>query len=532
MLVLSCLILSSLLVSLKSRKQLVVSILSILSVIPAFIILKPKELTFDFGSLEGLIITAVLISPLILGLIILITHLLICKRHSVTIQKQDDDKSIRPILWHFMITGIIGIIAALTPFLLYFYRVAGYRMPTSFIWNDRIRPDIHWWCIALYIILAAVTIIICYWQSVRSRLAKRIPLQELFCMTALFLGMAFFIRIGVIEKPREFIRAVICLNRDTGKIVWICEGLKGQKRGRIRTVTYASSTPVTDGERIYGYFGEDGLICVNLNGKILWKKTEPLFRSQFSLGTSPVVQDNILIIVSDVRESETFHSSIMAFDGISGKLLWKKERKSHDLYATYNTPLIKTLNGRQVVIVHGWYDMKGYDLQTGQELWCYPMLHEGKHLVASLIHDIERIYVVGAKQIRALDLSKLGTDSDPLVWSKQIIGEKSSTPAVADGLMFLVTENGVAFCLEAKTGEILWRKRLKGRYFSSVVTVENKVLFTNESGQTTIVAIDKEFQQLAKNTLNESIYASFAPVGSQLFVRTSKYLYCIQEDKR
>jgi outer membrane protein assembly factor BamB len=405
-------------------------------------------------------------------------------------------------------------------------------MPTSFIWNDRIRPDINWWCIALYIILVAVTIIVCYWRLVRGRLAKRFPLQELFFITALSLGIAFFIRIGVIEKPKEFTRAVICLNRNTGEIVWTCEGLTGQKRGRIRTVTYASATPATDGERIYGYFGEDGLICVDLDGEILWKKTEPLFESQFSLGTSPVVQDNILIIVSDVRESENFLSSITAFDCVSGKRLWKKERKSHNDYAAYNTPLIKTLNGRQIVIVHGWYDIKGYDLQTGQELWCYPMNHGGRHLVASLSFDTERIYVVGVKQIRALDLSKLGTGSDPLVWSKSIAGEKSSTPVVANELMFLVTENGTAFCLEAQTGEILWKERLKGRYFSSVVTIGNKVLFTNTSGQTTIAAVDAEFRQLTKNTLNESVYASFAPVGNQLFARTSKYLYCIQEDER
>jgi outer membrane protein assembly factor BamB len=103
---------------------------------------------------------------------------------------------------------------------------------------------------------------------------------------------------------------------------------------------------------------------------------------------------------------------------------------------------------------------------------------------------------------------------------------------MVDGLMFLVTETGMAFCLEAKTGEILWKKRLKGRYYSSVIMIGNQVLFTNEYGQTTIVAVSREFRQLAENTLDESVYASFAPLGNQLFVRTTKYLYCIQEDKQ
>jgi len=157
------------------------------------------------------------------------------------------------------------------------------------------------------------------------------------------------------------------------------------------------------------------------------------------------------------------------------------------------------------------------------------MTHEGNHLVASLVSDAECLYVIGTRQIKALDLSKLGTGSDPLVWTRLIAGEKSSTPVVVDGLMFLVMETGTAFCLDAKTGEVLWKKRLRGRYYSSVVTMGNQVLFTNESGQTTIVAIDKEFRQLARNTLDESVYASFAPMGNQLFVRTHRYLYCIQE---
>lgn len=531
MLVLSCLMLSLLYVPLKSRQQLVASLLSCAYSIAVFITLKHKGFVFAFGSLEGLIIIAALLSPLFFGLILLTAHFLSRRWQSPMIQAQDDTRPTRPIIWHFMIMGSLGFIAALTPFFLLLYRAAGYQMPDSFIWDDLVRPDISWWCIGFYIILVVVTITGCYWKTVRGRVAKRFPLQAVFFAAALSLGAAFFIRIGFVEKPKEFIRAIVSLSRDSGEILWISEGLVGQQRGRSRTVTYASATPVTDGERIYGYFGEDGLICVSPKGELFWKKTEPLFQSKFGLGTSPVVKDNVLIIVSDVRESENFLSSITVFDCVSGKRIWKKERKSHNVDAAYSTPLVKSLNGRQVVIVHGWYDIKGYDLKTGQEVWSYPMTHEGKHLVASLVFDIERLYVVGAKQIRALELSKLGTDSDPLVWSRPIAGEKSSTPVVIGGLMFLVTEPGMAFCVDAQTGEILWKKRLKGRYYSSVIMMGNQVLFTNEYGQTTIVAVSREFRQLAENTLDESVYASFAPVGSQLFVRTTKYLYCIQEDK-
>ena len=531
MLVLCCLALSPLLVPLKSRQQLLTSLLSLTFTVPAFIAFKHKGLVFAFGSLEDLIVTVALVLPLVFGFTLLTAYFLSGKRQSAMIESRDDAGQRRPVILHFVLTGSIGLVVALMPFFLLLYRAARYEMSDSLISYDRIKPNVNWWCIAFYVVIVLVTITGCFRKSARSGDRKKLPLQGVFFVTALALGAVFFIRISLVERPKEFVRAVICLNRDNGEILWTCEGLVGQAKARGRTVTHASATPVTDGERIYGYFGVDGLMCVSPEGELLWKKTEPMFYSKYGAGTSPVAKDNVLIVVSDVRKPEKSLSSIIAFDCITGEPLWKKERKSHKAYAAYGTPLIKSLNGRQVVIVHGWHDIKGYDLKTGQELWSYPMTHEGRHLVASLVSDAEHLYVMGAKQVRALDLSKLGTGSDPLLWSRTIAGEKGSTPAVAGGLLFLVTESGVAFCLEARTGRTLWEKRLGGRYYSCVVTMGDQALFTNESGQTTIVAIDKEFRQLAKNSLDEPIYASFALVGDQLFVRTAKYLYCIQAGK-
>ena len=153
----------------------------------------------------------------------------------------------------------------------------------------------------------------------------------------------------------------------------------------------------------------------------------------------------------------------------------------------------------------------------------------GKLLVASPVCDVDRVYAIDAKHVRAFDLSPLGGGSDPMLWSTSVPGEKGSTPVVVDGLMFLVAENGMALCLDAESGEILWKTRLKGRYFSSVIATGDRVLFNNEIGQTSVVAIDREFRLLATNLLKGSIYASIAPVEHQLFVRTTEYLYSISE---
>jgi len=371
----------------------------------------------------------------------------------------------------------------------------------------------------------------CRWKPIRGKWTIKFASQKSFFIISVLLGIAFFVRSGYIDE-NEFINTVVCVGRNSSRILWTCEGLVGHTElQNSRTVTHASATPVTDGKYVFGYFGKDGLMCIKADGKLLWKKTEHFFDSKYGAATSPVLKDNILIIGSDVAESSAMPSSITAFDCVSGHPLWKKQRKSHTDFATYGTPLVRTVEGRQVAIVQGWYDIKGYDFHSGRELWSYPLIHEGNHLVASLTSDSRCLYVTGARKVIALDISRLRICNDPLLWSAPILGEKSSTPVVVNGLLFLITEAGVAYCLEAQTGQVLWKKRLNGRYYSSVITIGDKVLFTNESGQTTVVAIDKDFQELARNVLGEPIYASLAPVGNQLFVRTNRHLYCIQESR-
>jgi len=238
-----------------------------------------------------------------------------------------------------------------------------------------------------------------------------------------------------------------------------------------------------------------------------------------------------VIIVSDVMACDDLSSSITAFEGSSGQPLWQKTRESDREYATYNTPTMVSLNGRDIVVVHGWKGIQGYDIETGQELWSYDMDHAGKHLVAGMVCDEDRLYVIGAKRVVALKLSELATGAEPLAWSRPIPDEKSSTPVLVDDLLFLVTESGMAYCLESDTGQILWKQRLKGKYFSSVVSMAGRVFFTNDAGQTTVVAVGREFKELANNRLGEPVYASLAPMGDRLLVRTGSHVCCIGEPR-
>jgi len=531
--VLSCFAVSSLLVPLRSRQQLTVALLSCAFAVLVFVTLKHRELGFDLSSLKGLSFLVAAVSPLVLGLGLCMAYFVSRGRHSTVMESGNGTGADHREVWYLILTGITGGLAALLPFFLLLFRAADYRMPDSYVWDTRVGPDLSWRWIAIYVTLVTCTTAAGFWRLVRVQggAARKLPWQQAFFLAAPSLGLVYFVGTGVAEGPKESVRAVVCLDPDNGEIRWTCEGLTAPPRAESRIVTHASATPVTDGERIYAYFGEDGLMCVNPEGDLLWKMTEPIFQGKFGVGDSPVVKDDVLVIVSDMKEPDELPSSIITFRGVSGKRLWSKSRKPHEVDAAYSTPLIRSLNGKQVVFVHGWYDIKGYDLETGQELWSYPVIHEGKHLVASMVSDGDRLFVIGAREIRALAFSKLGAGSDPLVWSTPLRGEKCSTPVVVDGLLFLVTETGTACCLDAVTGELLWKERLKGRYFSSVVAAGDKVFFTNQVGVTTVVAIDREFRLLAVNTLGESVYASLVPTQGRLFARGTKHLYCIREDK-
>lgn len=442
---------------------------------------------------------------------------------------QDVSTSLR---WSVVVAGIAGAIVAIAPFALLLYRAADYQVPDSYVLDHRVRPDMGWLWIGLYVGLVLLMVTVCLGRSIQGRGPKKALWQTVFFVALLSLGTAHFAGIGLARTPKEFVRAIVNVDRNSGKVRWICEGLTARARSQSRVVTHASATPVVDGSHIFGYFGEDGLMCAGSDGTLLWKRTEPLFRCKFGVGTSPVVSGGILVVVSDVKESEKLGSFVAAFDCNNGVPLWRTQRESHPEYAAYCTPAIEGLAGRQVILVHGWHDVKGYDLRTGEELWSYPLAQEGHHLVASPVTDVERLYIAGPKEVVAMELGKLGTADDPVSWRRQLPGEKSATPVVVDGMVFLVTEPGMAFCLDARTGKILWKERLKGRYFSSVVSVSDKVFFTNESGLTTVIAADRQFREVAKNGLGESVYASIAPVGDCLFVRTTGHLYCIEELRR
>jgi outer membrane protein assembly factor BamB len=526
-----CMAAASLVVPWRSRQHLAAGALCLLYAVLSWIIFARQGFTLDLGSTKGLVMLALAASPLVLGGVLCAAHLLSRRRRSRDDVRSLGDEPRRPAMRYCAAAVLAGFIAAATPFFLLLCRAGEYQIPDPYLLNTRVKPEGGWGAVAVFVAAAGIATVASIRKAGRTGPAASAFWRRASLAAAVCLAGVYFAGIVHAGKPQEFVRALVRLDAGTGRISWICEGLTAQSRTESKMVTHASPTPVVEGGRVYAYFGEDGLMCVDPNGQLLWKRPEPMFRCHFGAGTSPVARNGSVVVVSDVMACDDLSSSITAFDGSSGRPLWRKTRESHAQYATYNTPLMMSLDGRDIVVVHGWKGVTGYDLKTGDELWSYDMDHAGKHLVAGMVCDEGRLYVIGAKRVVALALSRLGAGGDPLAWSRPIPDEKSSTPVLANGLLFLVTESGMAYCLESDSGQILWKQRLKGRYFSSVVSTAGRVLFTNDAGQTTVVAAGREYKELANNRLGEPVYASPAPTGDRLLVRTDSCVCCIGEPK-
>jgi outer membrane protein assembly factor BamB len=175
--------------------------------------------------------------------------------------------------------------------------------------------------------------------------------------------------------------------------------------------------------------------------------------------------------------------------------------------------------------------LRAYDARTGKELWQCPAKTSGE-AVASVVVEGGTLYLPSSRSVAALSLEKLRAGHDPVAWVADMKskGPDVSSPVVCDGLLFCVSRHRHAACLDARTGEVLWRERLRGRgTMAPLVAAGGRVYFCGVTGLTTVVACERTFRRLAENELGEPIFASPAAVGGRLFIRTAKHLWCVEE---
>lgn len=328
---------------------------------------------------------------------------------------------------------------------------------------------------------------------------------------------------------------LFCLDAVTGKVLWEKVAHKGKPQHPIHVkASYASETPVSDGERVYAYFGNVGLFCYDLQGELVWSQTWDVMPTQLDWGTgsSPVLYEDRICIVNDNEKA----SFIVALDKLTGKELWKTNRNEKSNWAT---PFIWKNDKRVEIVTCGKGKVRSYDTQ-GKLLWefggmssiCVPSpVVAGNLLMISSGYEFGRprpIFAVKPGASGDISLKKGQTSNEFIVWSNDMAGAYHPTPLVLGERLYVLYSTGFIACFEAKNGKQVYEKqRLGGSFTASPWSYDGKVFCLSEEGTTYVVKDGKEFELLGKNVLGEVSLATPAIAEGKLYLRTRDVLYCI-----
>ena len=329
----------------------------------------------------------------------------------------------------------------------------------------------------------------------------------------------------------------------TGKLKWEREAHKGAPfGGRHRKNTYASETPTTDGERLYVYFGNVGLFAYSLDGKLLWTTRfdpQPMYLD-FGTAASPVVSDGRVFIVHD-NDGKSFAAAV---DAKTGKQLWKVDRDlpSNGLTSGWSTPFVWTNDKRSEVVVIGRAHAVSYAPESGKELWRMrgltgqstpsPVAADGLLYLATGSQGESNRPVFAVRPGASGDISLAsGEEQNQFVaWFHPRASAYTSSPLVYRGRMYVVNDNGILTVFDSKTGKEIYKARAGGSgntFSASPWAADGKVYLLSEDGHTFVIEAGDKYVELSKNSLDEMSLASPALAPNTIFLRTQTKLYRI-----
>jgi outer membrane protein assembly factor BamB len=340
----------------------------------------------------------------------------------------------------------------------------------------------------------------------------------------LSLGIGTFVTENLLKKDQILTRAIVAIDRNSGKFQWACEALNKPEGMLHRYNSAASPTPVIKDNRVFAYFGSGGAMCSDINGQLLWTNEEIVFHSAYGAGASPCVGDGVLVIVNGMPDD----GYVCGLDCLNGKTIWRKPMRGNAVSGNSRTPIALKLNGKMTALVWGFAGLTGFDVATGDELFSYPIGNGGGDQVSSIVTDGESLFCIGGATAISLHLDQLGQTSDPpIAWTRKVGAVNCASPVLANGMAFCVTDTGIASCLDLKTGATCWRQRLEGSYYASPIVCGHHVYFTNLDGLTSVVEVDRNFKLVSENGLTGQFLASAAPFNGEIYLRSSDRLYRI-----
>jgi len=339
-------------------------------------------------------------------------------------------------------------------------------------------------------------------------------------------------------------RHLVCVNRRDGKTLWskTVPAAQGEDEmgGRIGEHGYASHTPVTDGERVYVFFGKSGVFAFDFNGTQLWQTGVGTGSNQKQWGSaaSLMLYKNLVIVTA----SEESHS-IRALDSKTGREVWKAE--GSQLNNVFGTPVLVENEGRTDLVIAVPDELWGLNPDTGKLRWFAQTglrgnITPGVVAAGGIICACGGFPQLGAVAFRAG--GKGDVTKTHLLWS----GSTSTyvpTPVLHQGHLYFVSDSGLATCLNAKTGEVVFKERLPGvsgsgrggkPFYASTLLANGCLYAVSRRQGTFVIAAKPQFEFIAQNALagdDSEFNATPAIVGNQLLLRSNRFLYSVENGK-
>jgi outer membrane protein assembly factor BamB len=336
----------------------------------------------------------------------------------------------------------------------------------------------------------------------------------------------------------------LCLDRQTGRVIRDLPLFDvAQPQYAHPFNTYASPTPVIEEGRVYITFGSAGTAAIDTKSfRVIWERRDIDCNHFRGAGSSPIIFRDLLLMHFDGSD----HQFVLALDKKTGKTVWQTKRSidfqdltpqgkpaaDGDFRKAFATPHVAQINGRWEMISLGAKAAYSYDPFTGKELW--RVEERGQHSASTrpVIGHGMIFYPTGFANGQLFAVRTGGNDlitDTHVAWKvKRGVSNKPSILLI-DDLIYMINDVGIASCLEAKTGELVWQKRIGGEYSASPVYADGRIWLFSEDGKTTVIRPGRTFELLAENQLDEGFLASPAIAGKSFFLRTRTHLYRIEE---
>jgi len=345
-----------------------------------------------------------------------------------------------------------------------------------------------------------------------------------------------------LEEQNE--RALICMDRLDGKILWQRTVKYTDTERSHRTNPYCSESPATDGERVVAVYGSAGIVCYDLNGKLLWKRNLGKIQFEWGSAASPVIHGDLVY----VYRGPDSNSHLLALDKRTGKTVWKlddppvkvvgrtdgfKNNKDPKWVCSFSTPILVGAGKREELLMSYPGNMAGINPTTGKLLWkcegLNPLVYSSPIAGEGVVIGTGGYFGTTV----AVKYGGKGNVTSQTLWRIERTANRLGSGVVHKGHAYILNTNGIMECHDLKSGKVLFSERVRGsgakqESWSSMIIAGDRIYVPNQSGETIVMRASPKFKLIGINELDSALTnSSLAASDGQIFLRTHKHLWCI-----